>query len=60
MEGDLAPVACLGCNADPCEKAAECRTLSMWRGFFELTNAYFDGITLADLMRVPAAPDFVI
>ena len=59
-EGDLAPVACLGCNADPCEKAAECRTLGMWRGFYEMTNAYFDGITLADLMRVPAAPDFII
>ena len=59
-EGDLAPVACLGCNADPCEKAAECRTLDMWRGFYEMTNAYFDGITLADLMRVPAAPDFII
>ena len=43
-----------------CEKAAECRTLAMWRGFYELTNAYFDGITLADLMRVPAAPDFII
>ncbi len=59
-EGDLAPVACLGCHADPCEKAAECRTLGMWRGFYEMTNAYFDGITLADLMRVPAAPDFII
>ena len=59
-EGDLAPVACLGCRAAPCEKAAECRTLEMWRGFYEMTNRYFDGITIADLMRTENVSDFVI
>ena len=59
-EGDLAPVACLGCRASPCEKAAECRTLEMWRGFYEMTNRYFDGITIADLMRTENVSDFVI
>ena len=59
-EGDLAPVACLGCGAAPCERAAECRTLEMWRGFYEMTNAYFDHITVADLMQGESQPDFVI
>ena len=26
-EGDLAPVACLECNAEPCKRTADCRTL---------------------------------
>lgn len=50
-EGDLAPVACLECGAEPCGRAAECRTRAMWEGFHRLSNEYFDGITLADLMR---------
>ena len=50
-EGDMAPVACLECNAKPCDKTANCRTLPMWSKFYDLTNAYFDGITIADLMK---------
>lgn len=50
-EGDLAPVACLECGAEPCGRAAECRTRAMWEGFHRLSNEYFDGITLSDLMR---------
>lgn len=50
-EGDLAPVACLGCNATPCKRAAECKTLPMWQEFHGLVNNYFDGITLADLLK---------
>lgn len=48
-EGNLAPVACLGCGAEPCEKSSSCKTLSMWSKFHRLTNAYFDGITIAEL-----------
>lgn len=48
-EGDLAPVACLACDAEPCGRADECKTLSMWRGYQNLTNEYFDGVTLASL-----------
>ena len=59
-EGDLAPVACLESRAAPCERAAECRTLDMWRGFYELTKSYFDGITIADLMQTDPQSDFVI
>lgn len=50
-EGDLAPVACLECDAKPCERASECKTLPMWKEFHKMVNDYFDGITLADLMK---------
>lgn len=50
-EGDLAPVACLGCEAQVCERAESCRTLPMWKEFYKITNTYFDGITLAELMK---------
>ena len=50
-EGDMAPVACLECNAVPCDKTQNCRTLPMWTDFYKLINEYFDGITIADLMK---------
>ena len=59
-EGDLAPVACLGCDAQPCRRAAQCRTLPMWEKFSAMTNDYFDGITIADLMETSGEPDYVI
>lgn len=59
-EGDLAPVACLECDAKPCEKAAECRTLPMWNEFHALVNEYFDGISLADLMKNSTFDNYVI
>ncbi|MDE6373520.1 MAG: Rrf2 family transcriptional regulator, partial [Clostridia bacterium] len=49
-EGDLAPVSCLdGCGVN-CERAEECKTLSLWLGFYNLTHEYFGGVTLADLI----------
>lgn len=59
-EGDLAPVSCLQAGAEPCARAAECRTLSVWEGYYKLTKDYFSGITLADLMRVPQGDNYVI
>lgn len=50
-EGDLAPVACLECDSEPCDRAESCRTLPMWQEFHDLVNRYFDGIMLADLME---------
>lgn len=50
-EGDLAPVACLECGAEPCDREATCKTLSMWSKFYEMTNEYFDSITLAELVE---------
>ena len=49
-EGDLAPIACLDKSAEPCSRAAECRTLPMWQKLYEMVYDYFKGITLADLM----------
>lgn len=49
-EGDLAPVACLACDAKPCTRAETCPTLPMWSEFHQMVNNYFDGITLADLL----------
>ena len=60
MEGDLAPVACLEGGAEPCLRAAQCRTVGMWRRFHRLINDYFDGISLADLMREKPSDNYVI
>ena len=50
-EGDMAPVACLGCDAKPCDRADKCPTLPMWSEFYDMVNNYFDSKTLADLMK---------
>lgn len=49
-EGDLAPVACLGRGAKVCKRAENCKTLPMWTEFHNITNAYFDSITLSALI----------
>ncbi len=59
-EGDLAPVACLEQNAEPCPRAAGCRTLPVWEGFFRMTNDYFNAIPLTDLLERPDGGDYVI
>ena len=56
-EGDLAPVACLGCDAQPCARAAGCRTLPMWEKFYAISNDYFDSITIADLMQTGSSAE---
>ena len=50
-EGDLAPVACLECNAEKCKRTAECRTLPMWMELNRRVNEYLDSVTIADLMK---------
>lgn len=50
IEDNLAPVACIKDGASTCERAAVCLTLPMWREVDELTNRYFDSVTLADLI----------
>ena len=49
-EESLAPVSCLEPGAPPCDRAASCRTLSLWQGLDKVINDYLDHITLADLM----------
>ncbi len=50
MEGTLAPVACLKQNAAPCPREQDCKTLPMWKDYYEQTRAFFDSRTLADLL----------
>ncbi len=59
-EGDLAPVSCLLPGAEKCPREAQCRTVGMWREYYRLTNEFFDGITLADLLGGDPALDYVI
>lgn len=49
-EGELAPVACLGCGAEPCSRRESCKTISMWNEFYDMTNKYFDSIKLSDFL----------
>ena len=58
-EEDLAPVACLADGAKICERQAECRTLPLWKGFYDLTKQYFSSVTVADLMK-DGAPDMYV
>ena len=59
-EGDMAPVSCLGRGATACPRAAGCKTLPVWKGYFDLTEKYFSGITLADLAGAEGGNDYVI
>lgn len=52
-EGTLAAVACLEKGAPPCPRAAECRTLAMWKEYDQLTRDYFFHKSLSDLIRKP-------
>lgn len=59
-EGDMAPVSCLGRGATACPRAAGCKTLPVWKGFYDLTEKYFSGITLADLAGTEGGNDYII
>ena len=59
-EGDLAPVSCLGQNAEPCPRAGECRTLPMWKEYYDTIRSFFEGRTIADLMASSPADNYVI
>ncbi|MCR5116060.1 MAG: Rrf2 family transcriptional regulator [Lachnospiraceae bacterium] len=50
MEGNLAPVECLGSEEMACPKADGCATLFFWKGLDDAINAYVDSITLQDLL----------
>lgn len=50
-QGPLTPVGCLDCSAGVlCPRADECPTLPIWRELGEVTSAYLDSKTLADLL----------
>lgn len=51
MDEELAPVQCLTCEQNKCPRAENCRTLPMWKKLGGIIQDFFDGITLADLMK---------
>ncbi len=56
-EESMAPVSCLEPDAESCPRAAECRTLELWRGLDRVISDYLDNVTVADLMRTGSAGD---
>lgn len=57
---EIAPVACLEGGERGCGRAAECRTLPVWKEYYRLTQEYFRGITLSSLAQGDAADNYVI
>ncbi len=51
MEGDLAPVACLGEQEPQCSHWDTCSTLSLWKQIDNAISQVVDHVTLADLVR---------
>ncbi len=49
-EGSLAPVPCVEQNPINCERSAECLTLPVWQGLYNVINEYLNGITLQDIL----------
>ena len=50
IEDNLAPVACIKAGTVECEHAGECITVPMWKELDDITNAYLDTVSLADLL----------
>lgn len=49
-EGDLAPVACMACAENSCDRAATCETLPFWQGLGRVIDHYVESVTIADMM----------
>ena len=50
-EGSLAPVSCTTQGAAACSRSTCCQTLPMWERLEKLIDDFFEGITLADLLK---------
>ena len=50
-EGDLSAVSCTTQGASACSRSTCCITLPMWERLDNLINDFFEGITLADLLK---------
>lgn len=53
-EGSLATVSCTAQGPAACSRSTCCRTLPMWERLDRMVQTFFDGITLADLLREQA------
>ena len=54
-EGSLAPVSCTTQGAAAGSRSSCCQTLPMWEKLEKLINDFFEGITLADLLKEGSA-----
>ena len=50
-EGSLAPVYCVDCDAEECEKAETCATSWVWEQVSRAISEVVDHLTLADVCR---------
>lgn len=50
-EGNLAPVSCTSQGAAACSRSTCCQTLPMWERLDRMINDFFEGITIADLLK---------
>lgn len=50
-EESLAPVACLDCNPNQCNKVSTCKTLPMWTKLNSKINDYLFSISLQNLLE---------
>ena len=50
-EGSLATVSCTTQGPAACSRSICCHTLPMWERLDQMVDAFFEGITLADLLK---------
>ena len=50
-EGSLAPVSCTTQGAAACSRSTCCQTLPMWERLEKMIDDFFEGITIADLLK---------
>lgn len=50
-EGSLSPVSCLDKAENPCGRAAQCVTLTVWQQLKNAIDQVVDNVTLADLIE---------
>ena len=51
MEGGLTAVSCTSQGASACSRAECCNALPMWEKLDKMINDFFEGITIADLLK---------
>ena len=50
-EGSLAPVSCTAQGPSACSRASCCEALPMWEKLDKMIDEFFEGITIADLLK---------
>ena len=50
-EGSLAPVSCTSQGAAACSRSECCNALPMWEKLDKMIDEFFEGITIADLLK---------